>query len=707
MTEGSPRLRIGVLGIVAFALFAVLFGRLWYLQVMVAPRFAQAARVSQVRVIQIAPIRGRILDRNGVVLAENKLTTVVTVERADIASTKARTALFAKMAPILGETPVQLEARYRGNQYSPLLPLPLTTIKDEGTAVFLKERLEEFPGVAVTDQPERFYTYGPLAAHVIGYIGKLSKEVATGYAHDCDADLTAPTCYQLSDTVGISGVEQVFERELRGRPGYRKLEVDAKGRVIQVLKDVVPVPGNDVVLTIDAQIQQLAEQALAVKLQEVATRGPIDRASKLPTGARYTAPTGVVVVEDPSNGQILAMASYPTFDPREFAQGISQERYNQLYSKEQNFPLLNRVVQGEYAPASTFKLVTATATISYGLKSPADTYTDTGKFDLHDLEPKCSGLCIFHNAGNQVNGKIDMRQALSVSSDDYFYDIGARFWLYRNYDPNRIVRYDYALQDEARRYGFGSATGVQLPDEHAGRVPDDTVKQQLHQEHPGAFPDGVWTTGDNINVAIGQGLVSVTPLQLVNAYAAFANGGTLWYPNIAQAIDANGTAGTDQPKVLRAVQPRANATISLPPIVRDPILLGLEGAVGAADVGNGRSGTAFQAWQGFPLDHFMVAGKTGTAQDNTQLPENDNSVFVAFGPVQNPKYAVLCIMEKSGFGADAAAPVVRRVFEGLPQVGVYALDPLQPADPVGAQPSDVTRLSHTETLLKPPPLSND
>ena len=394
---------MGVLAVVAFALFAVLFGRLWYLQVMVAPRF-ESREGQPGAIIQIAPTRS-LLDRNGVVLAENKLTTV-SRRQSDIARPSADRAL-REDGPDTRQT--LFNSKRATSRHTGLSPVAVDHDQGRGHRRLLEGAARGVPRRRGDRPTERFYAYGPSRRPRIGYIGNLRRS-RTGYAHECGKDLTASTCYQLSDTVGVSGVEQVFERELRGRPGYRKLEVDAKGRVVQVLKDVAPVPGNDVVLTIDAQIQQLAEQALAVKLQEVASRGPIDRETNLPTGARYTAPTGVVVVEDPSNGQILAMASYPTFDPREFTHGISQERSNQLYSKEQNSPLLNRATQGEYAPASTFKLVTATATISYGLKSPADVYTDTGKFDLHDLEKECSGLCIFHNAGNQVTATLICRK---------------------------------------------------------------------------------------------------------------------------------------------------------------------------------------------------------------------------------------------------------------------------------------------------------
>lgn len=694
MADDSPRLRLGVMGVVVLSLFSVLFARLWYLQVMASPQFQQVARANQVRTVNLEPVRGRILDRNGLVLADNAQSIVVTVRRDVIDTKKKRAVLFAKIAPIVDKTVAQLNTRYGDGQYSPLLPLPVATVTEKSTAVYLKERLEQFPGVAVEYQPERVYPYGSLAAHVVGYVGRLSPDTAKVYAHDCARDLTSPTCYQLSDTVGAAGVEQVFERELRGRPGYMRLEVDAKGRVVQVLQNIPPVAGEDVVLTIDAGIQQLAEQALALKLDEVSQRGPIDSKTKSPTGQLYSAPAGTVVVEDPTNGSILAMASYPTYDPREFVRGITKDRFEQIYGGVQNHsPLTNRAVQGEYAPASTFKLVSATATLSYQLKGPDEVYDDKGVYDLHTREPKCSTQCLFSNAGGQVNGPVSIAKALTVSSDAYFYDVGALFWIYRNNSPQG-VSYGNALQTEARTFGFGKATGIQLPDEHDGRVPDKQVKQSLHEQLPEAFADGVWTTGDNMNVAIGQGLVTATPLQLVNAYAAFANGGTLWYPNIVSQIDANGTAGTPTAEVLRVIGPRKDTTLQLPPYVRDPILQGFTGAV--ADP----LGTAYQAWKGFPLDAFPVAGKTGTAQDNTHLSENDSSLFVGFGPVQNPKYVVLCIMEKSGFGAEAAAPVVRRIFESFPEVGIYPLDKVDKADPIGSAPT--TRITNTSELLKPP-----
>ena len=649
MTSDSPHLRMGVLGVVAISLFAALFSRLWFLQVMSAPTFAVAAQENRERVVPIAPVRGRILDREGRVLADNRNSNVVTVDREAVADETERRVLFARVAKVLGVTVADLEARFNDRRYSPLLPVPLAEDVPEAIVVHIAERGDLFPGVEAKEVAVRVYPYGSRAAHVIGYIGALS---------DTEFESLEAQGYSLEDQLGKDGVEKIFEKDLRGTPGSITLEVDSQGRVLRELSRTDAISGRDLQLTLDLRVQALAEDTLAQALLTARTRTPEDNPN------HFAAPAGSVVVLDPNDGSIVAMASYPTFDPREFIGGIATDRYAALLDPANNFPLTNRAIAGQYAPGSTFKVITATAGLAAGVVSSGTQFLDSGSYTV----PDCTGeRCTFSNAGGHQNGWVTLPTALAASSDVYFYSIGADLWRFRD-------RYDLAIQDTATNYGFGAETGVALPGEQGGRVPTPEQKQAAHDENPTAFPFGQWFTGDNVNLAVGQGEMLATPLQLANAYAAFSNGGTVFSPNIAMRIAEPSSLDGGLPKIDRQIGPRVLRTIGLSSNVRDPILAGLIGAVRSSD------GTASPVFAGFPLEQYQIAGKTGTAQTAGKEAEFDTSLFVGFGPVGAPRYVVAAVLEQSGFGADAAAPVVRRIFESLG--GFAPLPDVQDAPPV-------------------------
>jgi penicillin-binding protein 2 len=409
------------------------------------------------------------------------------------------------------------------------------------------------------------------------------------------------------------------------------LEVDAKGNTVRQLSYTPPVAGNDVYLTIDANVQALTETALREELDAARGRRNSDRS--------YNAsPAGASVVLDPTNGQVIAMASYPDFDPAEFTQPIPTDRWAELNDPASYYPLNDRALQGEYAPGSTFKLVTSIAALRTGAITPATTINDTGVYNV----PGCSGACSFRGSGG-AHGAVNLARALTVSSDPYFYKIGGDFWINRS-------QYGDPIQDTARDFGFTAETGIPLPGEQAGFVLTPDEKKQRHEQNPEAFPYGDWFTGDSVQLAIGQNAVAVTPLQLANAYGTFANGGTLYSPNIALKITAPGKP--DQ--VLRTFGPRVLHQTDIPAEFHDPILQGLEG------VTTEKGGTATAAFKGF--DGWPVAGKTGTAQVQGKT---DTSLFVGIAPADSPHYVADAVLEQSGFGADAAAPVVRRVFQAL------------------------------------------
>ncbi|MBW3556510.1 MAG: penicillin-binding protein 2 [Actinobacteria bacterium] len=615
MSTDSSRLRLAVLGVMVVSLFSALFARLWYLQVLDSDTFVAAATTNHIRLVHEDAPRGRILDRNGNVLVDNRRSQAITVNRNLLSKRPDGDEVKARLAALLGITREDLDRRIADVRYSQYKPIPVAEDVPEELYVYVKEHQEELPGVEATIVSQRTYPNGPLAAHVLGYVGEIN---------DRELDERKRSGYRLGESIGKSGAELMYEEILRGEPGVTKLQVNATGEVVkgEPLARRPPSPGRDVSLTLDLHIQRLAEESLQQGLE--AARLAADREHR----KRFLAPAGSVVVLDPSDGGVLAMASYPTYNPGDFVNGIKPDVFATLTDPANHFPLNNRAVQGQYAPGSTFKLITAVAAMQKGMIAGNTSITDEGSFRV----PNCRGeRCVFSNAGKHPWGRVDLRRAISVSSDVYFYNLGARFWIERG-------RFGNGIQDTARLFGFGEKSGIPLASEKAGVIPDPERKKRLNEEKPQVFPEGRWFTGDNVNMAIGQGDVLVTPLQLANAYAAFANGGTLFEPRLGLG---------DPPKPLREV--------GLTPAMRQPILEGLLGAVSTED------GTASAAFSGFPHQSFPLAGKTGTAQVRGK---QDSALFAAFGPVSAPRYAVAVVLEEAGFGGSAAAPVARRIIEG-------------------------------------------
>jgi penicillin-binding protein 2 len=619
----SPRLRLSVMGIIVISLFAALFSRLWYLQVMDSQNFQVAAKANQVRLVYEPAPRGRILDRNGAVIVDNRFRFVVTLSRQAAAQNPEVT---SRVAALLNMSIADVKKRVDDVRFSPYKPVPVAEDVTKDIAIYLREQHDDFPGVEVTRVAERIYPQGPLAAHILGNVGQVTSDELKRLRKDG---------YRVGDEIGRAGVERAYEKYLRGEPGVTKLAVDASGTVLPVAlgPPKAPIPGRDVQLTIDAGVQKLTEESLAQGLE--AARNSYDKDQK----KKFIAPAGAAVVLDPNDGSVLAMGSNPTYDPSVFVGGVKQAVFDELRKPESHFPLNNRVIQGQYPPGSTFKLFTALAALNKGIIDPRTTYDDAGKYTI----PKCIGeQCVYRNAGGIKNGKVNLTRALTVSSDVFFYYLGATFW-------QKAPNSDTAMQDEARAFGLGTRTGIPLLGEQKGRIWTYADKRKAHAERPKDFPFGNWQTGDNVNLAIGQGDTAVTPLQLASAYGAFATGGKLAPPRIAARIlDQQARPVADLP-----LEP--SRTIALP-AGKDAIAQGLVGAV--ADP----KGTAYGAFAGFPLTSFPIAGKTGTAQ---VPPLQDTALFVSYGPVTHPQYVVAVVMEQAGFGGSTAAPVARRVWEGL------------------------------------------
>ena len=614
MNPDSLRFRMTALGVVVTCLFGALFARLWYLQVLDSNHFQVAAQQNGIRLVYTPAPRGRILDRKGRVLVDNREINVLTVDRQVI---KKYPEVVNRVADLIGVHPEQVKLAIADSRFSDLAPVPIGEANGD-TITYVREHSEDFPGIDIAQQAIRTYPYGSLAAHLLGYVGEIN---------DSELATRKSVGYRLGDQIGKSGVELAYESSLRGQPGINKLEVQSNGKVIGTLNTQPPQQGHDLRLTIDLDVQNLAEDSLARGLALARTQYDKQTANS------YPAPGGAVVVEDPRDGSILALASQPTYDPSQFVNGIPTSLFKQLTDPAANAPLNNRATSGLYAPGSTFKLVTATAALNHGLITPGTPFYDKGYIQV--------GPQKFKNDGGNAYGTISLPKAITVSSDSYFYTLGADFWQNGK---------SLAIQDTAKLYGFGARTGIPIGGEQSGRVPDPTTRRKEFEQNPSVYQTGQWFTGDNVNLAIGQGELVATPLQLSNAYATFANGGTLYQPRVA--LDVENQDGSK----IADIPPKDLHQVPLAAGDRAAMLAGFTGVVEGGD------GTAHGAFTGFPFGQLQVAGKTGTAQVNGKAP---TSVFVGWAPASAPQFEVTVFEEQAGYGASASAPVARRILAGV------------------------------------------
>lgn len=666
--EDSRQLRLRMLAFVGLTLFGALFARLWYLQALESEAFQAEALGNVLQPVYEQAPRGRILDRNGRVIVDNRVVQVVTIDRQELQdslSGTARADMFVRLSEAISRSgrltkASSIERAVNDPQYGPFDEIPVAVGVDPSLLVFLGERPDEFPGVSVVQKTIRTYPYGTLAAHLLGYVGPITEsELKTANAR-IDPSAVGAKTYQANDSIGKTGIEKSFEDELRGVPGVRWLELDSRRRVVRERTDLStpPIPGNDVWLTIDIDLQALTEKQLAAGLKKA--RQQVPAAGDPP----FVAAAGAMVSLDPRNGDVLAMASYPTYDPAEFVNGISKKLFDEVTSEANHVPVLNRAIQGAYPPGSTFKAITAYAALSRGVIGPNgligvnETYTDTGSYKY----PNCLKESSTCNFGSPFVGvrKVDLREALTVSSDPYFYRIGGEgFWPLPKGE-------DEGIQHAARELGLGSDTGVQLPYERSGVVPDRKYFDSQFAAGAAIRDGSQWYAGDTINLSIGQGGMLVTPIQLANAYATIANGGRLHQPNIVSKITS------PDGKIIREFVPRVVRDLAIPDSVRQPIV---DGLLGVPRRGN-PNGTAWRAFNNpnfgvaFPLDSWPVAGKTGTSEKTGKA---DTALFVAFGPNDDPALGInvgfvpdivmVAVLEEAGFGGSVAAPVVARTLD--------------------------------------------
>ncbi len=680
--DARAEFRLHVVGIVAVCLLAALFARLWYLQVLENEELRAAASNNVRRSVHIEAPRGRILDAQGRVLVENTAVPVVVVDRremnAALDGAGERLEMLGELAGIISRagrlTKVsEIVERLESRQFGPFEAVPVAFDIDPDLLVYLGEYQDRLPGVSVQERAVRSYPYGELAAHILGYVGPLTAEEYRTQSAQVDPSVPDSKVYEPGDEIGKTGVERIFESELRGVPGRRVFEVNARNEIVAELHELgrAPQPGNDVHLTIDLDVQSLLERELRSGLAAAREQIPRDDYE----GPDLVAAAGAAVALDPRDGSILAMASHPSYNPSDFVNGISQRLFDELTSAENYSPILNRAIGGLYPPGSTFKLVTGYAALTEGVVGEAETaligiddfYTDTGTYRY----PFCvedSDTCLFESPYCCERG-VDLRDALVVSSDTYFYRLGGEGF-FRRARPD-----DEGIQEAARLLGLGSRTGVPLPHERAGVVPDREYYDYQFSQGVFSRSGAQWYAGDTINLAIGQGNLLVTPLQMANLYAAAASGGRLHQPNIATRItDRSGATITD-------FGPRLVRQLEWPSEFADPLLDGLNGVTayslpsqsGDSSVLQGTAYGAFNvagAGVDFPLAAWPVAGKTGTAEVRGKA---DFAWFVGFGPApwpergfqHTPEVVVAMVLEEAGFGGAAAAPAVARVLHPI------------------------------------------
>ncbi|MGD0998710.1 MAG: penicillin-binding protein 2 [Thermoleophilia bacterium] len=604
-------LRVAMLAGFAVVLIGVLVFRLWFLQVLSGQQYLAQAENNSVRSVEIMAPRGVIEDRSGTVLVDNRPGLSIGIRPMNVPPGQLAplAARLSRLVHVPARTIRSLVARQSW------LPYDLVIVKrDAGRSLvsYLLEHDQSFPGVEVQQSYLRAYPLGDLAAPVLGYLGQIDPR-----------ELKEPRFkgYLPDDEVGQSGVEATYDRWLRGTDGVARIEVDALGKAQGVLPGgSLPQPGDNLVLTIDARVQRAAEKAVQSGIA-------LAHAAGYPQAA-----AGAAVVMDAHSGALLAMANYPTYDPSWFSGGISARDYAQLLSPQADDPLLNRAIAGEYPTGSTFKAVDTIAGLQTGVLSPSTTLFAGATYVNHGL--------VWHDWNPNGHGTIDLTQAIVQSADTYFYQIGYDFYLRKGTE----------LEDWARRLGYGHPTGIDIPGEAAGLVPTPAWLRRTFTrktDPTGWRIDSLWKPGNSINLAIGQGDLLATPLQVAVNYAAIANDGYVVTPHLGLRID------TPQGAPLQTLEFPAPRSLGIPSSYLAFVRNALREAASTP------AGTSYGTFGNYSV---AVAGKTGTAQ---VAGKGAYSWYASFAPAGDPKYVVVVMIEQGGEGADAAAPAARLIYNAL------------------------------------------
>ena len=683
-----------VVQVFILSLMGALFGRLFYLQVGAGPKYRDAALSIQSRDIVNPATRGMIVDSSGVPLALNRVGLAVTVDRSVLdAQADKGGAVLSRTAKLLDLSYTDVFRRTRlcgelskGNQLgcwtgTRYQPIPITKDADPAKALAIVERADLFPGIDAMPVAVRNYpgVDGVNAAHELGYVGPLT-----------EADLSGvnKNKYYRSEMIGKAGLEYQYDSYLRGKPGIRTVIVDRKEAVTRESQNTKSIPGEHVVTSLDVRLQASTESALADAVMRARSIG-------------YRGDAGAAVVMDIKTGRILAMASYPTYDPNIWEKGLTVKQAKDMFSESTGVPALSRVLQGLYAPASTFKSVSlvAAANAGYDLRG---TYSCPAQVTVGDRD--------FQNFESKAQGRLTMKKAIAISCDTIWYQIAYDEWVRDGGLSPKKNAHDYFFS-AARGFQIAQKTGIDLPSESSGRLADRQWRKDWYLENKDYFCnyqarakknqltpflialakenciDGDKIRGgDAVNFSIGQGDTVITPLKLTQMYAAIANGGKIWQPTIAQAIvKTNGT-------IVKKFKPSVIGNLPATPATLSFLREALREVV--------TGGTAAGVFSGFPV---AVSGKTGTAEVfglNTNGTKKDNtSWFASFGPTEKPRYAVVMMVSQGGFGASTSAVGVRKIYQTLFGVVGSQVDATKALFPKGP-PTTLPRISATTKVKK-------
>jgi penicillin-binding protein 2 len=598
------------------AVFAVLFLRLWALQILSGSQYLDAARNNQLRTLRVQAPRGAILDRNGVLLVGNTAGRSVQIWPADLPK-KGRYQLLQRLSRIVDVPVADMAREIAKRKNDPLTPVIVKRRIERDQVIYLEEHGGEFPGVRVAESYLRHYPFQTLAAQLLGHVGEASPK-----------QLARNRELRLGDEIGQGGVESSYDEFLRGSAGLTRLRVDSLGRPRSGLEpEAQPQPGHTIRLTLDVKLQRAAERAL---------RYGIDLARE---NDEWAADGGAVVALDPRDGQVLALASNPTFKPSVYVEGTDRQKLAKLVNparaREENYPGLNRALAGLYPPGSTWKPVTALAAMEEHELSPYSSLPCTPTYEAYDQ--------VFRNWNPTQSAMMTLPTAIAASCDTYFYEIGKRFF---DLPPER----GHPQQAWASQFGFGAPTGIDLGPEAEGLLPTPEWRLERYE----AEIDRIWKPGYSIQLAIGQGDLLVTPLQMARFYAMIANGGRLVTPYVVADAETPGQNG--EAVVRQRLAPPAAQRIDVDPGALAAVR---EGLLQATHFPLGTSAWVFDS---FPLP---VAGKTGTAEKWSSEYQRffDQSWWCGYAPADDPELVVCALIENGGHGSSAAAPVALKVFE--------------------------------------------
>jgi penicillin-binding protein 2 len=691
------RLSLLVIQIFIISLMVALLGRLFYLQVAAAPKYKDAALSIQSRDVVTPATRGLIVDSSGVPLALNKVGVAITVDRTKIDKQEDKgEAVLRSLAELLGLKYVDVFQRTRlcgelekgkragcwtGSRFQ---PIPITKDADPTLALQIVERSDRFPGIdaqpiAIRSYPE---IVGANAAHLLGYIGPLT-----------DGDLAGDNgrSYFRSESIGKAGLEIQYDEFLRGSPGIKTVIVDRKEAVTSTGKVTNPVGGDHLVTSIDVRLQAASEKALADAVARSRASG-------------FRADGGAAVVMDIVTGRVLALASYPTYDPNAYERGLTVKQARDLYSEEAGVPALSRALQGLFAPASTFKAVSlvAAANAGYDLNT---TYDCPGEYQV--------GTRAFQNFESKAQGRLSMKKAIAISCDTIWYKIAFAEWLKDGGLKPKANPNDYFFK-AAEGFQIGQKTGIDLPSESSGRLANREWRNSWYEQNKDFYCnykeraskaqqtaflielarenclDGdKIRAGDAVNFSIGQGDTVITPLKLAQMYAAIGNGGTIWKPTIGKAIV------TTDGKVIKTIEPEKVGTI---PATKATIKFLKESLREVVTAGTGTG-----AFSGFPV---AISGKTGTAQvfgkNANGTLKSDTSWFASYGPTEKPRFAVVMMVSQGGYGASSSGVGVRKIYETLFGVKGSTVVPGAAIYPEGKPPLKLPKISPATKVKETP-----